>query len=67
VVVFELFAFLFRSLHDGSQVTPHLRLGGGAALSRFVGNLPLGCLEKQPRIARGFGENRGKNSAFLLQ
>ena len=32
VVVFELFAFLFRSLHDGSQVTPHLRLGGGCLL-----------------------------------
>ena len=67
VVIFELFAFFFRSLHYRSQVTPHLGLGGGTALGRFVGNFPLGRLEKQPRVARGLAENRGKNSAFLLQ
>ena len=63
VVIFELFAFFFRSLYYRSQVTPYLGLGGGTALSRFVGNFPLGRLEKQPRVARGLAEN----SAFLLQ
>ena len=67
VVILELFAFILGSVHHRSQVTAHLGLRGSTALGGFMGYFPLGGLQQQARITRGLPENRGKNSAVLLQ